>query len=128
MRNKNNLRVLRALHELPVCEGEVAPHQILSVSANVILSMIAAETMTLINPQVSRYRYLEELNDILQLGIKWDRLPNGPWIEYAKPSDFCGVIEPTLKASQLIDTASIKLIMQFMPTSNQDPVGVASKD
>lgn len=128
MRNKNNLRVLRALHELPVCEGGVAPHQILSVSANVILSMIAAETMTLINPQVSRYRYLEELNDILQLGIKWDRLPNGPWIEYAKPSDFCGVIEPTLKASQLTDTASIKLIMQFMPTSNQDPVGVASKD
>lgn len=128
MRNKNNLRVLRALHELPVCEGGVAPHQILSVSANVILSMIAAETMTLINPQVSRYRYLEELNDILQLGIKWDRLPNGPWIEYAKPSDFCGVIEPTLKASQLTDTASIKLIMQFMPTSNQDPVGIASKD
>lgn len=128
MRNKNNLRVLRALHELPVCEGGVAPHQILSVSANVILSMIAAETMTLINPQVSRYRYLEELNDILQLGIKWDRLPNGPWIEYAKPSDFCGVIEPTLKASQLTDTAPIKLIMQFMPTSNQDPVGVASKD
>lgn len=128
MRNKNNLRVLRALHELPVCEGGVAPHQILSVSANVILSMIAAETMTLINPQVSRYRYLEELNDILQLGIKWDRLPNGPWIEYAKPSDFCGVIEPTLKASQLTDTAPIKLIMQFMPTSNQDPVGIASKD
>lgn len=128
MRNKNNLRVLRALHELPVCEGGVAPHQILSVSANVILSMIAAETMTLINPQVSRYRYLEELNDILQLGIKWDKLPNGPWIEYAKPSDFCGVIEPTLKASQLTDTASIKLIMQFMPTSNQDPVGIASKD
>lgn len=128
MRNKNNLRVLRALHELPVCEGGVAPHQILSVSANVILSMIAAETMTLINPQVSRYRYLEELNDILQLGIKWDRLPNGPWIEYAKPSDFCGVIEPTLKASHLTDTAPIKLIMQFMPTSNQDPVGVASKD
>lgn len=128
MRNKNNLRVLRALHELPVCEGGVAPHQILSVSANVILSMIAAETMTLINPQVSRYRYLEELNNILQLGIKWDRLPNGPWIEYAKPSDFCGVIEPTLKASQLTDTAPIKLIMQFMPTSNQDPVGIASKD
>lgn len=109
-------------------KGGVAPHQILSVSANVILSMIAAETMTLINPQVSRYRYLEELNDILQLGIKWDKLPNGPWIEYAKPSDFCGVIEPTLKASQLTDTASIKLIMQFMPTSNQDPVGIASKD
>lgn len=127
MRNKNNLRVLRALHELPVCEGGVTPHKILSVSANVILSMIAAETMSAINPQVSRYRYLEELNEILQLGVKWDKLPNGSWIEYAKPSDFCGVIEPSLKAAQLVNTAPIKLIMQFMPTSNQDPVGVSSR-
>lgn len=125
MRNKNNLRVLRALHELPICEGGVAPRQILSVKSNIVLSMIAAETMSHINPQVSRYRYLEELNEILQLGIDWDKLPAVSWIEYVKPSDFCGVINPSLKADTLINTASIKLILQFMPTSNQDPLGVA---